>query len=96
MTLTKEATSLFKDEKLRIGLEEMINTFDSRTIKLCLELCPYAECHHEKSALKMHTLMDLRGSIPTFVLPAPSKVNDAKVKDMILIEAGTFYLIDKG
>ena len=96
MTLVKEATALYKDEKLRIGLEEMIYAFDSSTIELCLKLCPWAEFHHGKGAFKMHTLMDLRGSIPTFVLLTPGKVNDAKVMDNIPVERGSFYLMDKG
>lgn len=96
MTLVKEATALYKDEKLRIGLEEMIYAFDSSTIELCLKLCPWAEFHHGKGAFKMHTLMDLRGSIPTFVLLTPGKVNDAKVMDKIPVERGSFYLMDKG
>ena len=92
MTLVKEATALYKDEKLRIGFEEMIYAFDSSTI----ELCPWAEFHHGKGAFKMHTLMDLRGSIPTFMLLTPGKINDAKVMDKIPVEAGAFYLMDKG
>ena len=96
MTLVGEATALYKDEKLRIGLEEMIYAFDSSTIELCLKLCPWAEFHHGKGAFKMHTLLDLRGSIPTFVMLTPGKVNDAKVMDKIPVEAGTFYLMDKG
>ena len=96
MTLVKEATALYKDEKLRIGLEEMIYAFDSSTIELCLKLCPWAEFHHGKGAFKMHTLMDLSGSIATFVLLTPGKVNDAKVMDKIPVERGSFYLMDKG
>ena len=96
MTLVKEATALYKDEKPRIGLEEMIYAFDSSTIELCLKLCPWAEFHHGNGAFKMHTLMDLRGSIPTFVLLTPGKVNDAKVMDNIPVESGSFYLMDKG
>jgi hypothetical protein len=96
MTLVKEATALYKDEKLRIGLEEMIFAFDSTTIELCLKLCPWAEFHHGKGAFKMHTLMDLRGSIPAFVLLTPGKVNDAKVMDKVPVESGSFYLMDKG
>ncbi len=92
----ESGTTLYKDEKLRIGLEEMIYAFDSSTIELCLKLCPWAEFHHGKGAFKMHTLLDLRGSIPTFVMLTPGKVNDAKVMDKIPVEAGTFYLMDKG
>ena len=96
MTLFKESTALYKDERLRIGLDEMIYAFDSSTIELCLKLCPWAEFHHGKGAFKMHTLMDLRGSIPTFVLLTPGKVNDAKVMNKIPVESGSFYLMDKG
>ena len=90
MTLVKEATVLYKDEKLRIGLEEMIYTFDSSTIELCLKLCPWAEFHHGKGAFKMHMLMDLRGSIPTFVLLTPGKVyhfltNNFSIEDPLTI-----------
>ena len=84
------------NEKKDFGLEEMIYAFDSSTIELCLKLCPWAEFHHGKGAFKMHTLLDLRGSIPTFVMLTPGKVNDAKVMDKIPVEAGTFYLMDKG
>ena len=87
---------LYKDEKLRIGLEEMIYAFDSSTIELCLKLCPWAEFHHGKGAFKIHTLMDLRGSIPTFVMLTPGKVNDARMMDKIPVEAGAFYLMDRG
>ena len=96
MTLVKEATSLYKDEKLRIGLEEMIYTFDSTTVEFCLKLCPWTEFHHGKGALKIHKLMDLRGSIPTFCPAHPGKVNDAKVMDKVPVESGSFYLMDKG
>ena len=95
MTLVKEAIVLYKDEKLRIGLEEMIYAFDSSTIELCLKLCPWVEFHHGNGAFKMHTLMDLRDSIPTFVLLTPGKVNDAKVMDKIPVERGSLYLMDK-
>ncbi len=96
MTLVKEATELYKDETLRIGLEEMIYSFDSSTIELCLKLCPWAEFHHGRGAIKMHTLIKLRGSIPAFVLLAPGKVPDVKVMDKIPVERGSFYLLDKG
>ena len=70
--------------------------FDSSTIDLCLKLCPWAEFHHGKGAFKIHTLMDLLGSIPTFVMLTPGKVNDAGVMDKIPVEAGAFYLMDRG
>lgn len=96
MTLVKEVTVLYKDEKLLIDLKKMIYAFDGSTIELCLKLCPWAEFHHNRGAFKMHTLMDLRGAIPTFVLFTPGKVNDAKVMDKMPVEAGAFCLMDKG
>ena len=96
MNPDKQAQELYKDEKLRIGLEEMIYAFDSSTIELCLKLCPRAEFHHDKRAFKMHTLMDIRGSIPTFVLLTPGKVSDAKVMDKIPVKKNSFCLIDNG
>ena len=95
MTLVREATSLYKDEKLRIDLEEMIYAFDN-TIELCLKLCPRAEFHNGKGAFKMHSLMYLRDSIHTFVLLTPRKFNDAKVMDKVPVESCSFYLMDKG
>ena len=96
MALVKEATTLYRDEKLRVGLEEMIYAFDSSTIELCLKLFPWAEFHHGTGAFKMHTLMNLRGSIPAFVLLTPGKVNDARVMDKVPVDTGSFYLMDKG
>lgn len=81
---------------LRMDLEEIIYAFDRSTIELCLRLCPWAEFHQGKGTFKMHSLMDLRSSIPVFVLLTPGKVNDAKVMDRIPVDAGAFYLIDKG
>ena len=62
MSLTEKARRLYDGDKLRINLDEMIYAFDSSTIELCLQLCPWAEFHHGRGAFKMHTLLDLRGS----------------------------------
>jgi len=96
MILMKDTTVLYKDEKLRLVSKRLIYAFDSCTIELCLKLCPWAELHHSNGAFKMHMLMDLRGSVPTFVLLMQGKVNDAKVMDKISVEAGVFYTMDKG
>lgn len=96
MSLTEKARRLYDGDKLRINLDEMIYAFDSSTIELCLQLCPWAEFHHGRGAFKMHTLLDLRGSIPTFILLTPGKVHDSKVMSEIPVEANAYYLMDKG
>ena len=63
---------------------------------LCLKLCPWAKFHHERGAIKMHTLMDLRGSIPTFVHLTEGAVHDSQIMDKIPVEANSYYLMDKG
>ncbi len=94
--LIKQAAVLYKDDYFRLGLKEMVYAFDSSTIKLCLSLCPWAKFHHDKGAFKMHTLMDLRGSIPVFVWLTEGKVNDMNGLDIIPVEPGAYYLMDKG
>lgn len=74
----------------------MVYAFDSSTIKLCLSLCPWAKFHHNKGAFKMHTLMNLRGFIPTFIWLTEGKVNDMNGLDIIPVEPGAYYLLDKG
>ena len=68
--LIQKAKKLYEGEKLRIDLDEMVCAFDSSTIELCLALCPWATLHHGKCGCKMHTLMDLKESIPIFILNA--------------------------
>ena len=94
--LIKEAKLLYKNDYFRLGLTEMVYALDSTTIRLRLELSPWAEFHHGEGAVKMHTLIDLRGSIPTFIIMTNGKVHDSKVMPMIPVEAHSFYLMDKG
>ena len=94
--LIRQAKEAYKGQKLRLDLDEMVYAFDSSTIELCLKLCPWAKFHHEKGAVKMHTLMDLRGSIPTFVHLTEGAVHDSLIMDKIPVEANSYYLMDKG
>ena len=94
--LIRQAKEAYKGQKLRLDLDEMVYAFDSSTIELCLKLCPWAKLHHEKGAVKMHTLMDLRGSIPTFVHLTEGAVHDSQIMDKIPVEANSYYLMDKG
>jgi len=94
--LVARAQRLYRDAPFRLGLDEMVYAFDSSTIELCLKLCPWAKFHHDKGAFKMHTLLDLRGSILTFIWLSEGKVNDMNGLDVLPVEAGAYYLMDKG
>lgn len=94
--LIKKAKDLYAGERLRIDLDEMVCAFDSSTIELCLSLCPWATLHHGKGGVKMHTLMDLNGSIPIFIRLTEASVHDSKILEEIPIKPGAYYLIDKG
>ena len=94
--LIQKAKKLYEGEKLRIDLDEMVCAFDSSTIELCLALCPWATLHHGKGGFKMHTLMDLKGSIPIFIRLTETSIHDSKVMDEIPVVAKAYYLMDKG
>ena len=96
MVLIERAKKLYEGDYFRLGLDEMVYAFDSSTISLCLKLCPWAQFKQGKGGIKMHTLLDLRGSIPTFIWLSEAKVNDMNGLDVIPIEPGAYYLMDKG
>ena len=86
----------FDDKEFRLDLDNVVYAFDSTTIDLCLSLYPWAKFHHQKGAVKMHTLLDLRGSIPVFVDITEGAVHDINVLDKIPVEPGSYYVMDKG
>lgn len=90
------ARELYQDEPSRLDVDGIVYAFDSSTIKLCLQLCPWARLHHDKGGVKMHTLLDLRGSIPTFIYLTEAAVHDSKTMSLIPVEPGSYYLMDKG
>jgi hypothetical protein len=95
--LIKRARKLYRDdEDFSLELDEMVYALDSTTIDLCLSLFPWAKFRKHKGAVKLHTLLDLRGSIPTFIEITDGLVHDVNVLDLLLIEAGAFYVMDKG
>ena len=94
--LVAEARKLYAQEKPILELDAAIYAFDSTTISLCLELFPWAEFRRKKTAIKLHTLLDLRGNIPSFVLLSQGKMYDVNALDHLPIEAGAFYLVDRG
>jgi Domain of unknown function (DUF4372)/Transposase DDE domain len=97
------ATALYADDKLNgplLGkLKATVYALDSTTIDLCLSLFPWAPFRQTKAAVKLHTLLDLRGSIPSFIHISNGKMHDVKMLDILadqgLIEAGAFYVMDK-
>ena len=90
------ARPLYANEPLGIELDATVYAFDATTIDLCLSLYPWAPFRRAKAAVKLHTLLDLRGSIPTFIHITDGKTHEVNVLDDLLIEAGAFYLMDRG
>ena len=91
-----EARGLYKDDnEFNIEIDEIAYALDSTTIDLCLSLFPWAKFRKKKGAVKMHTLLDLRGSIPTFIEITDGKVHDINILDLLLIEPGSVYIMDR-
>ncbi len=90
------ARDLYRDEPFGVDLSETVYAFDSTTIDLCLSLFPWAQFRRRKSAVKLHTLLDLRGSIPTSVYVTGGQVHDVNLLDELRLEPGAFYLLDRG
>ena len=90
------ARPLYAHEALDADLEATVYALDSSTIDLCLSLFPWARFQRTKSAVKLHTLLDLRGSIPTFIRITNGKTHDVNVLDELAPEAGSFYVMDRG
>ena len=94
--LIHTARDLYSKDPFEINLEETVYALDATTIDLCLSLFPWAKFRKNKAAIKMHTLMDLRGSIPTFVEITHGKVNEKAILDILIPEPGSFYILDRG
>jgi len=90
------ARKLYQNEELAIDLAYSLYAFDSTTIDLCLSLFPWAHFRKTKAAIKMHTLLDLRGSIPTFISLTTGKVHDVNVLDILPLEKDSVIAIDRG
>src|SRR6266853_6045425 len=86
---------LYAGESLGYDLDNTVYALDSATIDLCLSMFPWARFRHRKGAVKMHTLLDVRGSIPTFIEVSDGKVHDVNILDQILPEADSFYVMDR-
>jgi len=94
--LIRRARRLYANEPLATELDATVYALDSTTIDLCLSVFPWARFRRTKAAIKLHTLLDLRGPIPTFVYISDGKLHDVNALDEIPIEPGSFYVMDRG
>jgi hypothetical protein len=94
--LIATARPLYAGDPMGVDLDASLYALDSTTIDLCLSLFPWAKFRKNKGAVKMHTLLDLYGNIPTFISITNGKVHDVNILDQILPEAGAFYVMDRG
>jgi transposase len=94
--LIQEARRLYLDEDLGLDLANTVYALDSTTIDLCMALFPWAYFTPKQHALKLHTLLDLRGQIPTFLRVTPARVHDVNILDQLTPEPGAFYIMDRG
>ena len=94
--LIRQARKLYAQDDFGVQLEETAYVFDSSTIDLCLSLFPWARFRQRKAAIKLHTLMDLRGNIPCFIRITEEKTHDVNLLDELILEPGAFYIMDRG
>ncbi len=94
-SLISEARRLYVGEDLGLDLDNTVYALDSSTIDLCLSVFPWAPFRRAKGAVKLHTLLDLRGSIPAFIHISDGKLHDVNVLDLLVPEAGAFYVMDR-
>ena len=94
--LIRRARKLYASDSLGVELGNTVYALDSTTIDLCLSLFDWAPFRSTKAAIKLHTLLDLRGSIPAFIHISDGKLHDVNVLDMLTLEARAFYVMDRG
>jgi len=94
-TLIRQARKLYATESLGVDLSDTVYALDSTTIDLCLSVFPWALFRSAKGAVKVHTLLDLRGAIPSFIHISDGKLHDVNVLDLLLPEAGAIYVMDR-
>jgi len=90
------ARQLYADDALALELDETVYALDSTTIDLCLSVFPWAPFRSTKAAVKLHTLLDLRGNIPSFIFISDGKMHDVNILDQLFPEPGAFYVMDRG
>lgn len=95
-TLISIARELYIGDSFGIELKETVYALDATTIDLCLSLFPWAKFRKRKGAVKLHTLLDLRGNIPSVIIVTHGKVHDVHILDQLVFEAGAIYIMDRG
>jgi hypothetical protein len=96
MVLIGIARQLYANDEFGAHLKKMVYALDSTTIDLCLTLFPWAKFREHKAAIKMHTLLDLHGNISSWIWVTSGKAHDVTILDLLPIEAGSYYLLDRG
>jgi hypothetical protein len=94
--LIAQARELYRHEEFEKELDETVYALDATTIDLCLSLFPWAKFRKHKGGIKLHTLLDVQTSIPTFIYITPAKVHEVNILDILIPEAGAFYVMDRG
>jgi hypothetical protein len=94
--LIAQARTLYRGDEIGIELDHMVYALDSWTVDLCLALFPWASFRKRKAAVKLHTLLDLRGNIPSLIIITNGKIHDVNILDELTIEAGAIYIMDRG
>ena len=95
-SLIRIARPLYVDEPFGVDLKDTVYAFDATTIDLCLSVFPWAPFQRSKGAIRLHTLLDLRGNIPTFIHISDGRTGEVTVLDQLVPEAGAFYIMDRG
>jgi hypothetical protein len=96
MRLIGTARKLYVNDSFSVDLAQTAYALDTTTIDLCLSVLPWARFRTTKAAVKLHTLLDLRGNIPSFIHISDGKMHEVKVLDILVPEAGSFYIMDRG
>jgi len=96
MSLIQIARNLYAKDNFAVELEQTAYALDTTTIDLCLSVFPWARFRQAKAAVKLHTLLDLRGNIPSFIHISDGKMHEVNVLDILIPEAGSFYIMDRG
>lgn len=93
--LINQARALYRDDEFSLALQQTVYALDATTIDLCLSLFPWAYFRKRKGAVKLHTLLDLRGNIPTVIIITHGLIHEVNILDQLTFEAGAFYLMDR-
>ena len=96
LALIKIARKLYAGDSFAVDIDNTVYALDTTTIDLCLSLFPWARFRKNKAAVRLHTLLDIRGNIPSFILISDGKLHDIHVLDHLIYEPGSFYVMDRG